>query len=936
MHTTTEMQNTHTSTTQRNPPSMIKWIKKFFLGLLAIIVFVILTAVIIAAFFEKEVGERLITEINKQLKSELRISSFDLSLLSAFPDASAIMYDVVLDDAMDGALIEANKMSFKFELFSLFGSAIKVHSIVIEDGALFIRTDKKGKPNYDVIKTPEVRKLPEDSKSSLALSLEEAQLKDVELTYIDERVKQEIKLNLRDAVLSGEFSSERFALTSFANMKTEFIEIDGQRMFIDKDMVYDATIDVDMKKGRYQLLDVALGVESNMFKVAGTVISAAKDLELDLRVTSEECSLATMFELLLEQQRAYFSDFESTGTFLFDAIIKGKWNAKEMPAIKASISLQDGTISSPKMGHKLKDVTFGAKIQNGTEHSAESTTFEINDFKGYFNRELITASLNVTNLNKPVIDLKLDGVLPLNAVYGLLDDKRIMDGGGEIEIKNFRLRGQYEDMITPAQIGKVSSSGSIEFDDASLTINEEKLIIDRGAIQILDNSLSVENLKIEGVGSELFLSGKFLNLLPVLLADSLNSEEAELKFQATLNAPMLNLNRIEKMLAPPPDEALVRRGMINADSVSIAQTKQREQVTKFLQGTFQAKIDRIVYRQIDAQDFSGSLGFDNNEMTIQGRVKGMDGAFNIDGKAYFEEKPYLNAKVDCEEVDVRKFFTQFENFGMEVLQAKHVKGALSTQFFITAYWAKDGTFLYDELNVLGDIKITNGELIGFDMLYEFADYIKLSDLKHIKFTNLQNYFEIKKSKLYIPVMFLQSNALNMSVSGTHTFENRIDYNIQLNAAQTVANLFKRHDRTKKPIEAKRKGWFNLYYHVYGTVDKYKVKRDKQQVKNAFARSERHKSRIEHELIDRFGSVEKQVMPSDWKDEDENNAPDPMDDKPSAGGEPESDEFIEGFEEEPERVKVPKEKEGTKPKPANNDKKTKEEDDEYIDWDTDGM
>jgi AsmA-like C-terminal region len=492
-------------------------------------------------------------------------------------------------------------------------------------------------------------------------------------------------------------------------------------------------------------------------------------------------------------------------------------------------------------------------------------------------------------------------------------------------------------MMTPARIGKVSSSGTIEFDDASLTVNKEKLIIDRGAVEILDNSLSVENLKIEGGGSELFLSGKFLNLLPVLLADSLNSEEAELKFQATLNAPLLNLNRIEKMLAPPPDAALVRRGMINVDSVSIAQTKQREEVTKFLQGTFQAKIDQIVYRQMDLRNFSGSLGFDNNEMTIQGRLKGMDGAFNIDGKAFFEEKPYLNAKVDCEDVDVRKFFTQFENFGMEVLQAKHVKGVLSTQFFITAYWAKDGTFLYDELSVLGDIKITNGELIALDMLYEFADYIKLSDLKHIKFTNLQNYFEIKKSKLYIPVMFLQSNALNLSISGTHTFENRIDYNIQLNAAQTVANLFKRHDRTKRPIEAKRKGWFNLYYHVYGTVDKYHVKRDKQHVKKDFARSERHKSRIEQELIERFGSIEKHTMPSDWKDENENSAPDPMDDKPSAGGQSEpEEEFIEGFEEDPAQVIAPKEKETTKPKPSNNDKKTKEEEDEYIDWDTDGM
>ncbi|MFT6709173.1 MAG: hypothetical protein ACJATF_004037 [Flavobacteriales bacterium] len=887
-----------------------------------------MTAVIIAAFFEKQVGEKLITEINKQLKSELTVTSFDLSLLSSFPNASARLHGVFLDDALDGALIEAEQMSFNFGLLSLFESTIQVHSIVIEDGALFIRTDRKGKKNYDIIKGSNVETLPEDEGQGLAISMKEAQLKRVEFIYVDERLKQEIKMKIQDAVISGEFSADRFALTSFAKMKSEFIELNGQRTFVNKDLVYDATIDVDMAKGKYLLQDVDLGVESNMFKVTGTVLSEKKDMDLDLRVTSEECSLGTMFELLPEEYLAYFSDFESTGTFLVDAIVKGKWGAKKMPAITASFGLEDGTISSPKLGYKLKDVTFGARFQNGKDRSPKTSVFKINDFKGYFNRELITADLAITDLLNPKIDFKLDGVLPLDAVYGLLDDKRIKDGEGEIEIKNFRLRGRYADMIKPSRIAKVSSSGILEFDDASLTINKEKIIIDRGTFQILDNSVKLNKVKIEGAGSELYLSGKFLNLLPVLLADSLNTQSAELKFQATLDAPMLNMNRIEKMLEPPVDARLVRRGMIDVDSVNIAQTKQREEFTKFLQGNFQAKIDKILYRKIDARDFSGSLGFDNNEMTIKGRVKGMDGAFNLEGKAFFEEKPYLQAKVDCEKVDVRKFFTQMENFGMDILQAKNLKGKLNTQVALTARWSEDGTFLDKDLIVLGDMKITNGELIGLDMLYAFADYIKLRDLKHIKFKTLQNFFEIKKGKLYIPSMFLQSNALNLTVSGTHTFDNRIDYNIKVNAGQVIGNLFKRYDRTKRPIEAKRKGWFNLYYRIYGTVDKYKIKRDKYRVKKQFERSYRHKLRIEKELIKKFGSIEKYVEPSDWKDEVENNEPDPMDDKTT----PEEEEFIEGFEEKEIQASSTKKDKPRITESPFDDKANEESEDEYIDWD----
>ncbi|MFT6706993.1 MAG: ABC-type thiamine/hydroxymethylpyrimidine transport system permease subunit, partial [Flavobacteriales bacterium] len=88
MHTTTETEITYSTIPPRKSSSMSRWVKKIFIGTVITIGLFVLTAVIIAAFFEKQVGEKLITEINKQLKSELTVTSFDLSLLSSFPNAS--------------------------------------------------------------------------------------------------------------------------------------------------------------------------------------------------------------------------------------------------------------------------------------------------------------------------------------------------------------------------------------------------------------------------------------------------------------------------------------------------------------------------------------------------------------------------------------------------------------------------------------------------------------------------------------------------------------------------------------------------------------------------------------------------------------------------------------------------------------------------------
>ena len=136
----------------------------------------------IAAFFEEEIGEKLITEVNKKLKSELTVESFNLSILSNFPNATGNLQGVILKGTRDNNLLEAEKMSFRFGLMSLFGSDIKVKSVVIIEGALYLFRDINGKVNYNILRKDEKASTDENG---LGISLEEAMFENVELIYID-------------------------------------------------------------------------------------------------------------------------------------------------------------------------------------------------------------------------------------------------------------------------------------------------------------------------------------------------------------------------------------------------------------------------------------------------------------------------------------------------------------------------------------------------------------------------------------------------------------------------------------------------------------------------------------------------------------------------------------------------------------------------------
>ena len=204
-----------------------------------------------------------------------------------------------------------------------------------------------------------------------------------------------------------------------------------------------------------------------------------------------------------------------------------------------------------------------------------------------------------------------------------------------------------------------------------------------------------------------------------------------------------------------------------------------------------------------------------------------------------------------------------------MLSYKNIKGTVNAKIAVDVFWDENGQFQDKDLRVLGDISIDNGELVDFPLLYDFSNYVKIQDLHHIKFVNMRNWLEVKDGKVIIPSMFIQSNALNMTVSGEHSFSNAINYNVKINAGQVILNKFKRHDPSLRPQEAKRQGWFNLYYRIYGTVDDYKVKSDRKTVMQNMERSNRRKLAIRREIKNIFGSeLEELDEPIDWKDESE--------------------------------------------------------------------
>jgi hypothetical protein len=824
-------------------PKRFRWLRRVAWISLILILLLLTSGLLLAAFFDKEITQKVVAEVNKSLKTELQVQDASLSLFSGFPQAAVNFKDVRLKDAFGGVLLRAEELSFRFDLASLFTDQIRVNSFLIRDGALRVLVNQQEKSNTDIFKP--ATKASSNNDPSLRLALDQAQLENISVLYENALTHQALELDIEKAAVAGNFGADQFALNSQATFKVIRLDSDSSRYLAGEELRYDAALAVDLKKGVYDLQRVELSLGGNVFSVDGVAVSKQDYTDLNLKLKSEEGDISMIAKLLPGEYHHYFNDFASTGAYDCSGWVKGRLSKTDQPDIGFEVALRDGKVSSDKLQSPLKQVSFKARYNARPDGSG---VFEIADFKGNFGGQAFGFNLKVTDFDNPVVALDCNGILPMDAAYGLFDNENISSGDGKIYLENIHLNGLYSDMTSMSSISRVNAIGRLRFDGAEIVLHKIPIKIIKGALQLQDNTLSVDSLFVRAGRSDFTLDGSAKNFLPVLFADSLNTADATLEFNTRLKIQNLEVDELFSLFSVQETAGEVGQKVL--DSLKTDKNEERKQTTDKLKGVFEAQINHFQYGKISGDRFQGKFTFDHNQLFVQGETNVMQGKMQLEGIAHFELKPWLQMRITAQDLDLHTLMEQAENFGQEVITDQNLYGRLSGRMALYTYWDEKGNFDMNRLKAFVDVQGKNGELKGLKMLEDFSTFVHLEDLRKVKFTDLQNYLEISNQTLYIPVMLIQSNALNLTMSGTHTFNNDIDYKMKINAGQTLLNRVKKHDKDLDPLPAE-KGWFNIFYTIVGNLDQYDMKRGKKAVKAEFERSEARKQNIASALNKAF-------------------------------------------------------------------------------------
>ncbi|MGB4849240.1 MAG: AsmA-like C-terminal region-containing protein [Saprospiraceae bacterium] len=301
---------------------------------------------------------------------------------------------------------------------------------------------------------------------------------------------------------------------------------------------------------------------------------------------------------------------------------------------------------------------------------------------------------------------------------------------------------------------------------------------------------------------------------------------------------------------------------LNKDIIEIT----KGEITLDPEGHLKLGADKLSWNKAKNQDVLGEFVFASDKILykINGSIcKGtIESSGTISGLG---QQPVMDAEWKMKGVEIKEVMASFDNFNQTFITSENIKGKTNIWAKTLIPYDESGNILSKKIQVSAAIDIKDGELENMKTLEDFSKYIHLQDLRDIRFNEFRNYLKIENGNVYLPVVFIQSNAINLSVSGIHSFDQHILYNLKINAGQAVSNKLRKPDVGKNYKKARKSGWINLYYVLSGTTSSVRYEQDQKEVLTGFEQSSVLKENLRKYLVDQFGYDVYWLEPNEWED-----------------------------------------------------------------------
>lgn len=777
----------------------------------------------------------MIQQLNKNLKTKVVVDSknIKLSLLKNFPYASLDFKNVkMLESPISNSkadkkgnkkfmkldtLFSAGRLSLQFNLIDILKKHYVVKKVTAENGKVKLRMGADGSVNWDVWHgSGDTISSGEES----AFNLEKFQFDNIELCYLDYKNHNDILGLIHSGIISGEFTSKEYDLSIKGDLLVSHFNLDSVNYLDNKPVKMDLNLHVDNEKQLYRFSDALVYLSDLKVSVEGQYVDT-KPSYINLFLKGKDMDVQSVLSLLPEKYHHYISDYDSDGEFYCNAHIIGKWDNFNSPVAKADFGINKAEITQLSSGIVLKEVHV---LGNYFSSSVSSKSFlDLKTFSASLANGTIAGTIRMDDFSSSNVSASVNANLLLEDVRHLLKMDSIWNYPIESLAGNFKVNMKYDGRLNNSGKYKKSDfenmnlSGEMALENAGMKIKNSTLAFDsiNGSFILNNNIVTVTSFSGETQKSDFYLKGILKDVLAYSFTD-----DADINVEATFQSNNFDLNEF----------------LLNQQESTKRDTVYKISFSPRVNFILNSDIGHLAFRKFESNNIRGTFQLRNQKLIGDPiSFSTMDGLVSASGMidGTLDSSLLVTCDAKLKKLNISKLFEQFEDFGQNTITHNHLKGIGTADVQFASVLKPDLSVDMNRIYVRSNTIIEKGELIKFEPMKALSKYISVSELEVIKFSSLQNQIEIKDQKIFIPKMDIQSSALDVTLSGTHAFNNEIDYHVKVLMSDV---LFQKARKSKKEnnefgvVEDDKSGKTSLFISMTGTVDNPIIKYDKQGAK----------------------------------------------------------------------------------------------------------
>lgn len=210
------------------------------------------------------------------------------------------------------------------------------------------------------------------------------------------------------------------------------------------------------------------------------------------------------------------------------------------------------------------------------------------------------------------------------------------------------------------------------------------------------------------------------------------------------------------------------------------------------------RLDQIEYPQFDFTVDIGELRYGENKIFgMHGRVRStrdkifyldrvvtsgesggsieFNGQFNVSNPQLYT----FSAELDLKDMNINDLDFEMQSGEQTYTLKENFKGIVTASGLAEIFITPELKFDIPTTTAMFNVKVKDGELINFTPLQAVAKYLDNKDLNHVKFAALNNSFTLMDSKIFIPLMNVESNVGQLLIEGEQGLDKSFLYLLRL-------------------------------------------------------------------------------------------------------------------------------------------------------------